>query len=117
MAWPNPVAERIWFFTNTSNQSKSNENISSEENASKPFESLSVNANNNVVQVANADESNEVETKVDETSKTQLGAEKSFLETYNLTHDNSNGYELKFDDTNWIRNINTLKPIVINLIV
>ena len=70
--------------------------------------------NNGIVQTGTiSNEPGELEKKVDEISKKQLSGEKSFLETYNLTHDNSNGYELKFDDTNWTRNINTLKPIVI----
>jgi len=112
LSWPNPIAERIWFFTNISNQSKSNDNISSEESPNAQYGSPSANVDNGV-QIQNSSESRESEIKVDENSKKQLGGEKSFLETYNLTHDNSNGYELKFDDTNWTRNINTLKPIVI----
>ena len=38
--------------------------------------------------------------------------EKNVLETYNLTHDNSNWYKLKFDDTNWAKNLNNFKPMV-----
>ena len=39
-------------------------------------------------------------------------AEKNMLETYNLTHDNSNGFKLKFDDINWIKNSQNLRPLV-----
>ena len=45
--------------------------------------------------------------------KTQL--DKAVLETYNLTVDNTNGYQLKFDDMNWSINMNGLKPLVRNL--
>ena len=40
--------------------------------------------------------------------------EKNKLETYNLTHDNTNGFSLKFDDVNWTKNLNSLKPLVKN---
>lgn len=43
----------------------------------------------------------------------ELSIEKNAIETYNLTHDNSNGYTLKFDDKNWSKNITSLKPLVI----
>ena len=56
------------------------------------------------------------EQKLDTTKKSATDtSDKSFLETFNLTHDNLNGYELKFDDANWARNINALKPIVTSL--
>ena len=44
--------------------------------------------------------------------KKKATLEKDFIETYNLTHDNCNGYQLKFDDINWTKNVNSLKPLV-----
>lgn len=45
--------------------------------------------------------------------ETSSSHEKNVLETYNLTHDNSNGHTLKFDDKNWSKNVSSLKPLVI----
>ena len=37
------------------------------------------------------------------------------LETLNLTHHNIlNGYEVKFDDPNWMKSLSSLKPLVHN---
>ncbi len=47
-------------------------------------------------------------------TESKANTEKNVLETYNLTHDNSNGSTLKFDDKNWSKNLNNLKPLVNN---
>ena len=39
------------------------------------------------------------------------------LETFNLTHDNSNGFRLEFDDTNWSKNMNVLKPLGLSILL
>ena len=115
LSWPNPTAEKIWFFTNTSNgESKSNENISAEGNNDEQKAGLtSVGDIDNLTDVTNQIDSNDLnknEAKINQRGKNNV--EKCFLETYYLTHDNANGYELKFDDPNWSRNISVLKPIV-----
>ena len=51
---------------------------------------------------------------INASSDSKVNVEKNVLETYNLTHDNSNGSTLKFDDKNWSKNLNNLKPIVKN---
>jgi len=37
--------------------------------------------------------------------------------TFNLTHDNSNGFTLKFDDINWCKNMNSLKPLGLSILL
>ena len=60
---------------------------------------------------ANKDASEQHEISLAE-KKLFQNKEKSFLETFNLTHDKLNGFELKFDDANWSKSINALKPMV-----
>ena len=47
------------------------------------------------------------------TKKLRKHFDKNSLETLTLTHDNMNGYKLEFDDIDWKKNINSLKPLVL----
>jgi hypothetical protein len=94
LSWPNPTAEKIWVFNSQTDQS----HMGSTE---KLYE----------------------EDGIKHTTKAKFNSQKSErfvntenepkIQTYSLTLDNSNGYELKFDDAIWTKNINNFKPIVI----
>lgn len=46
------------------------------------------------------------------TANTSKNKELIKLETFNLTSDKNDGFKLEFDDANWSKNINLLKPLV-----
>jgi len=93
LSWPNPTAEKIFVFNNQADQSHlgSGENLYEEEEAKHT---------NKIFH----DHKSEKTTSVENEPK---------IQTYSLTLDNNNGYELKFDDAMWTKHINNLKPIVI----
>jgi hypothetical protein len=108
LSWPNPTAEKMWIFNNIPHEHKAT-NINSRANDS-PEHLGSQNCANSVSN-ANKEASDHNESSLVE-KKLFQNKEKSFLETFNLTHDKLNGFELKFDDANWSKSINALKPIV-----
>lgn len=90
MAWPNPTAEKLWVFNDNLEKNKHNQTNEESQVVSPKSENSEINNEN----------------------LNNCLSDKMTLETYNLTHDNQNGYQLKFDDTNWDRNLNGLKPLV-----
>lgn len=54
--------------------------------------------------------------KLNETKKISC-IDKKVIETFNLTHDCTNGYQLKFDDKNWTNNMSSLKPLGLSILL
>jgi hypothetical protein len=126
LSWPNPTAEKIWVFSDIDMDKKRHyggggggggmtdsdgENLGSPNYREESH--LENNATNNTTNVTN--ESQATSQWVNRTTSGKQAQDKTVLETYNLTVDNMNGYQLKFDDMNWSINMNGLKPLVISL--
>ena len=129
MSWPNPTAEKILSFNHhetkeSDNQQEDDEVLNNDQTEIKSYKSsecVEKNITNTEPVIGlggysafNTD-SNTFHHNSEYKAKEQLN-EKNSLETYNLTHDSSNGYTLKFDDVNWNKNLNSLKPLVIIVI-
>jgi hypothetical protein len=83
LSWPNPTAETIVLFKNDAE----------------------VNSNS-INDLDNDELANTV------TTNTTRNKEMIKLENFTLTNDKTDGFRLHFDDSNWLTNINLLKPLV-----
>lgn len=96
LSWPNPTAEKIWVFNSQADQS----HVSSNESLYEEVEAKHTNKTLTKFHSQKGERAPNVENEPK-------------IQTYSLTLDNNNGYELKFDDAIWTKNINNFKPIVI----
>ena len=53
----------------------------------------------------------------EETTNTSKNKEIINLETFNLTNDKTDGFRLHFDDSNWLSNLNLLKPLGLSILL
>lgn len=94
MAWPIPTAEKIWLINDIV------------ENKCGKNEPKASNKDLNLI------ENEKVDGK-----KNSTCVEKKVIETFNITHDCTNGYHLKFDDKNWNNSLNSLKPLGLSILL
>ena len=127
LSWPNPTAEKIILFKNVNSincgdiefehdddkEEMLSQNVSPGE--AKPCRDSNLHLENINEKKPVSNVSTTVSSfNINASSDSKVNVEKNVLETYNLTHDNSNGSTLKFDDKNWYKNLNNIKPIVKN---
>lgn len=98
MAWPNPTTEKIWFV---------NDKI--EQNINQKNEDENKNVDINEIT------SDHVDKMEDKDHNSFL--EKKILDTFNVTHDYTNGFQLKFDDTNWCQSLSMFKPLGLSILL
>ncbi|CAF0705126.1 unnamed protein product [Brachionus calyciflorus] len=97
LAWPNPTAEKIWFIND-----KLERKIDSKNEVN--------NRNSYCEEMTN-------ETHAKSEIKKDSFVEKKVFETFNLSHECTNGIQLKFDDSNWINNLNLFKPLGLSILL
>ena len=128
LSWPNPTAEKILLFKNVNTNNC--DDIEYDHESQKEEDTLSQNVSpgdakpcrDSNVNLENINEKKPISIvsttvssfNMNVSTESKANTEKNVLETYNLTHDNSNGSTLKFDDKNWSKNLNNLKPLVNN---
>ncbi len=116
LSWPNPTAEKILLLNN--NVSNREETV--QENDDDELLS-NVPETNELIQTTKESDLiivNETQTNKPDTPSIVVNpTNKNVIETFNLTHDNSNGFTLKFDDINWCKNMNSLKPLGLSILL
>lgn len=117
---PNPTSERLWVFSETSPRKNSATDGANDENKfDEDFEDDTFAAVSSPKVVVDEEQSqNFNETGKSGTFKSPIQADKTHLETFNLTVNNPfNGFRVKFDDTNWAKSINCLKPLGLTILL
>lgn len=114
LSWPNPTPERLWVFSEASPRKNSTADGTNDDKFDEEFEddTFAAVSSPKVVDERDEQSQNFNETGKSATFKSPVHTEKTHLETFNLTVDNANGFKVKFDDTNWAKSINCLKPLV-----
>jgi len=100
LSWPNPTADKILTFSKKIGSTKLDD--LEPEHVGNERDTYNVTGETSLIN-HQQEESNNKLTKF---------TDKNRLECYNLTHDSTNGYKLKFDDIDWKNNLNSLKPLV-----
>jgi hypothetical protein len=121
LSWSNPTPEKIWCLTKNKlkkiDKKFSTQNASESKIEKKEIDNLANNSRN-IVNVSPTQKSTiqiDPSNKNNEKSLRKLNyPDKTLIETFSLTHDN---IELKFDDSNWIRKMNVLKPIGLSILI
>jgi hypothetical protein len=134
LSWSNPTPEKIWCLTknkqkkinqknnrqevNESNIEKNNEENNQYLliNNSSNNSNFTYNVNPTQISTNQNDSNNRNNDKplLNYSLRKLNNADKTFIETFNLTHDN---IELKFDDSDWNYNMNVLKPIGLSILI
>lgn len=104
LSWPNPTADKILAFKNINDQNKSDD-----------IDSDHVDDNSQTCNLTG--ETSLINHQTEQTKRHKKLPDKNKIETYNLTHDNLNGYKLKFDDIDWEKNLNSLKPLGLSILL
>jgi hypothetical protein len=130
LSWPNPTAEKILLFTDDSKPNSNkphpttlNENIipatqdhhnNHHHHQQEQQSLLDPNKLKQSLMDTSANRKISREVGVPRLRHGSGGGNSGHIETFNLTqHNNSNGYEVKFDDPNWTKSLGSLKPLVI----
>ncbi|KAL0278648.1 UNVERIFIED_CONTAM: hypothetical protein PYX00_000409 [Menopon gallinae] len=102
LSWPNPTAEKVFFLTNSKQQSQSAESLNSE-------------VFNNNATPKNSAQWHQVSDDADENllHKTFMNdpSPLTVAEVLDLTHDHSSPFRLQFDDKSWEQYLSSLKPL------
>lgn len=135
LSWSNPTPEKIWCLTKNKqrkiakkSKTKNENDLNSDNETQEKKDNFINNSNYNNVNSKsgnfspsqlsmNKDDSNDKNNEkllLNNSLRKLNNTDKTFIETFNLTHDN---IELKFDDANWIRNIDVLKPIGLSILI